>query len=126
MYTRVIVNVTKRMKEAPILLCMFLHQYLILKEINYPTTPITHSNAQWDHLKKLYVVVETCTTVWSLFFCLVPTQKTIYHFVDFFLCLDIHLNKMGGELLYYHFYHEEAPFSSTYVLNCLIFLFLFF
>ena len=29
LYTRVLVNVTKRMKKAPILRCIFIHQYLI-------------------------------------------------------------------------------------------------
>ena len=31
LYTRVIVNITKRMKKSPILGCTFLHQYLINK-----------------------------------------------------------------------------------------------
>ena len=49
LYTRVIVNITKRMKKAPVLQCTFLHQYLNF--FNYPTTTSTLSKFQWNYIK---------------------------------------------------------------------------
>ena len=44
---------------------------------------------------------------------LVPTQNiylSLCRDIIFLLCLGTNPNKTGKELLYYHLYHDEAPF----------------
>ena len=71
LYTRVLLNVTKRMKKHPF--------FGVFSSINtlvfyYPITPSTLSKMQWvDFFPN--VDVETRTTILSVFFGLVQTQK---------------------------------------------------
>ena len=75
LYTRVPVNVTKRMNKSLILRCTFLHKYFIYRKIS-PLHP-EPIQLRSGMIKNPNVDREACTTFVRFVFSLVLTPKTI-------------------------------------------------
>ena len=98
LYTRVQVNVTKRMKEVTILRCMFLHRHLVffLKTISLLCpAPFQKCSGMVFYPND---DGEMCTTVLSVLFLIWSEPKkyvSLCRTLVFWLCIGKHLSNTG-------------------------------
>ena len=122
LYTSILVSATKRMNNAPIFWCKFLHQYLEYKKVaNYTQNPL---KMQWAiYLTPPNVYREKCTTILSVFRGLVPTPKTYLSFfgslIFFFILVHTQVIQVGNQYIIIYTM-EKYHFNCTSVFNCLI------
>ena len=87
LYTRVLLNVIKRMKKSPILLCTFLRQYLIFLISPLHPAPIWYVLGWFKNISQCWF--KNIFQCWQInmhrrfvSFFLVPTKKHIFLFLE--------------------------------------------
>ena len=99
------------MKKALILRCTFLHQFLEKEKIPLHPSPIQKCSGMFNLILFPMLTDKCVPTFVSFLFGLVRTLKQLSFCGDLiFLCLGTQPSNTGQILLYYHSYHEEAPF----------------
>ena len=113
-------------KKNPFFECTFLHQYSIPKKTDYPTTPSTHSIAQWDIFLNFQMVLEKLASPFCHFLGVSNQRKSSLCRDLIFLFVLVHTQVQVRN--YYNIIYTKETHNLTWtsLFYCLIGLLLFF
>ena len=127
LYTRVIVNVTKRIKSTHF--AVQVTPSIFDSKHNYPTKPITHSIAQWDYLNKIMLTEKCVPPFYQLFFLFGSGPKTylshVRYLFFFFILVHTQVRLVKNYYIINHIM-KKHNFTWMYILNFLIVILSFF